>query len=248
MSRYSRDEILIQGLELAHSAPVIQHDMPGNIIQPNAWSIKWLQSALDMFHRVYPFAGDVTSVAITLNAHNVDANLTSDISLYLPIDFIVDVRNGIEAPYGNTTYRLRKINSQLWLDYKIAYQTASGPRALCYAITNKRIKILPLLDTAQLATLYYYALAPEPGPEDAVDFPDEFTLIEYIRLRALEWGRSQGIPPGTGQEYLKKQLAMLRSSGLLQDSEYTFGQLENKQTISESMLRHRNSWMGGWNP
>src|SRR5437773_6888318 len=95
--RYTRDEILIQGIELASSPVIVAHDMPTGTIDINAYSIKWLQNAMDMFHKRYPFSTDVTSTSLTIPAGSSDAYLTATPSKYLPTNFILDVRDGLLA-------------------------------------------------------------------------------------------------------------------------------------------------------
>lgn len=244
-SRYVRDEIISQALDLAASPTVTAHDMPGGVVQPNAYAIKWLQNALDKFHRKYPFSSDIQDVTLTLQANNVDVVVTSDTTLYLPTDFIIDVRNGLEASYNGSSYRLTRKSYQYWLNYKLGNQNTTATRALVYTIINNRIKVLPLLSTAQSATLHYYALATALDANDPVNFPDEWTLIEFVSLKAKEWTRS--IEVGTAEIYLTKQLAGLRSSGLLNEPEYEDGiPLENNQSFNESSLINRNSWMGNY--
>ncbi len=240
-SRYTRDEIISQGLDLAGCSSVSQHDMPGGVVDPNAHAIKWLQNSLDMFHRKYPFSTDIQDIALTLPANSVDSYLTGITpTTYLPSNFILDVRNGIEATLDSRTYRLRRKSYQYWLEYKLGTQNRVVRGALYYTIVNKRIKVLPLLSEAQSAILHYYALPELLKAEDTVSFPDEWSLIEFVRLKALEYVRA--IEPGTAQGYLMKQLSGLRSSGLLNEPEY-----EDAIPIEDSMevsRVDRNSWMG----
>jgi hypothetical protein len=251
-SRYSRDEILLQALDLAHAPTVTTHDIVGNTIQPQAWSIKWLQSALDFLHRMYPFSSGIAEVDLMIPANTDYALLATPpidlrASLYLPSDFILDVRNGIFVTPSNSSvqYNLGRVDYQRWLGAKLAYQNGVSPNPVCYSIAQKRYKILPAPSETLQATAHYFALPPEPGPEDDVEFPDEFTLIEYVKLKAQEWSRSRDVPPGTAQKYLIFQLANLRASGLLNEAEYDGGiPLENNQAIPENNLLTRNAWMG----
>src|SRR6266446_3306877 len=113
--RYTRDEILIQGIELAQTQAIAAHDMPGDTISLNAYSIKWLQNAMDMFHKRYPFSTDVTSTSITIPAGNTDAYLTSDATKYLPLNFILDVKDGVLASVGGKNIRVYRKSFQTWL-------------------------------------------------------------------------------------------------------------------------------------
>lgn len=244
MPRYTRDEIIIQGIELSSSPTLIQHDIPGGIVQENAHSIKWLQNALDFFHRKCPFSTDVQSVSVTIQSNSEDLVLTATPSLYLPADFMLDVRNGIVVESSSGNYRLERKSFQYWLSYRNGLQNATTTTPRMYCIINSRIKVAPLLSSPQACTLWYYALPVEIGPEDYPPFPDEWTLIEFIRIKALEWTRS--IEVGTAQVYFTKQLAGLRAAGLLNDTEYDIPPLENNQVFPEGPggVLGRNAWMG----
>jgi hypothetical protein len=243
MSRYTRDEIISQGLDLAHSPTVTTHDAPGGIIQQNAWSIKWLQNALDFFHRKYPFASDILDVSITIQANSVDAVLTSNTSLFLPLDFVLDVRDGIDVfDQNGRFYPIYRRDYRTWRVLNQTSQGFSGTRANIYTILNNRIKVLPLLSESRVATLHYYALPPVLKNDDVPSFPDEWVLVEFVRLKCLEWVRS--LEPGTAHMYLTRQLAGLRASGLLHEPENESGiPVYNNQTILDGEA-DRNAWMG----
>ncbi len=243
-TRYVRDEIISQGLDLASSPTVSQHDMPGGVVQPNAYAIKWLQNALDMFHRQYPFASDIVTATMTIPVNADDIYVTSLGSTgYLPTDFILDMRNGLFVSIGGRNKQIFRKSFQYWLPQAQSMQNTPQQSPSIYAIANNRIKIAPRVSTALSGTLYYYQLATALGPNDACNFPDEWTLIEFIRLKALEWTRA--IEPGTAQNYFSKQLAGLRSSGLLNEPEYEDGiPIENNQSFTEGMNVNRNTWMG----
>lgn len=243
MSRYSRDEVLIQGLELASSPTVIKHDMPGGTIEPSAYSIKWLQNALDMFHRKYPFSTDVTNVSMYLGVNTYDLVLSSDHSIYLPTDYILDIRHGLLGEINNQKFRVERRGFQTWLQASQFNNNTSVRRPFTYTTVNNRIKIAPQVSEALSLTLWYYALPAALEAEDQVPFPDEWSLIEFIRLKALEWTRS--IEIGTAQAYLTKELGRLRASGLLHETEYDVFPLENNQVLIEGVGGDvRNAWMG----
>jgi len=243
MSHYCRDEILTQGLELAASPTVIQHDMPGGMVASNAWSIKWLQNALDLFHRKYPFSSDIVDVNITIRASNVDLVLSSDLVTYLPTDYIIDVKDGIDITINNQIFFLIRKSYQYWRRYYLTCQNTPSSRPYIYTKINNKIKVLPLLDNPVSGVLHYYSLPSALNPQDPVTFPDEFILIEFVRLKALEWTRAREVPIGTAQQYLVKQLAGLRVSGLLDEPEFEDAvPLNNNQIILDNV--DRNSWMG----
>lgn len=242
MPRYTRDEIITQGIDLSASPTVIQHDMPGGILQPNAYAIKWLQNALDMFHNKFPFSSDVQSVDITFPVGSNDLYLTSDNTLYLPNDYILDVRNGILVEYNNNSFRLNRVGFQEWLNYNLLNQNSPRARPTYYTKINNRFKFTPQVSTALSGTLWYFAMPALLEPNDYPSFPDEYTLIEFIRIKSLEWTRS--IEVGTATMYMNKELARFRAEGLLDNAEYDVAQLENNQVILDGSLVNRNAWMG----
>ena len=167
-SRYTRDEIIVQGLELADVPTCTEDNMPGGIVKENAKAVKWLQNAMDKYHRKYPFSSDVAEVELIAIANDYDLRLSSDLTLYLPEDFILDVEDGIEYP-GNRLYRK---DYQEYLSSRIGLQSRASLRPTIYCIINERIKVLPLVSESLTLTLHYYKLAAALEPEDVVNFPD----------------------------------------------------------------------------
>jgi hypothetical protein len=245
-SRYTRDEIISQALDLAHSPTVSAHDSPEGVLDPNAWTVKWLENALNFFHRLYPFSSDVTQAAMTVGASSTDVLLVTPAlhSLYLPDDFIVDIRNGLFFLVGTREVPLRRVDYQRWLKLKVSYQNIPVNEPLCYTLVQKRYKIIPMVSQTSLLTAHYFALPVSPGPDEFVDFPDEQCLIDFLVLRILEHTRARNVNPGTAQVYLRQQLAGFKAAGLLGRSEYEDGiPLENAHSISE-YTTSLNDWMG----
>ena len=198
-----------------------------------------------MFHRKYPFASDIQNVAVTVQGNNTDLVLASDNTKYLPADFMLDVRDGIVITISNRTFRLKRKSFQYWLSIYNAFlntTTANLSSGGVYTIINNMFKVAPLITAAQAATLWYYALPAVMTASSIPNFPDDWTLIEFVRLKALEWTR--GIDVGVAQIYMQKELARLKSSGLLNDAEYDTIPLENNQVVPNTV--NRNSWMGPW--
>lgn len=248
MPRYTRDEILIQGLELAASPTVSQHDIAGGVIQENAWCIKWLQNALDMFHRKYPFSSDVQSIAMVLPGSSIDLMLDvqgSNRSMYLPDDWILDVRNGLIVTVSNQSFRLKRQSFQYWLNSSLAMQNTNAStlgNGGIYTIINNRIKIAPTVSSSTSITMWYYALPALTEANEYPPFPDEWSLIEFVHLKAKEWTRA--IDVGTAQIYLQRELARFKSEGLLNDTEYESIPIENNQVLLDGSQYNRNNWMG----
>lgn len=225
MNRYTRDEVLHTALDMADIATLNVHERPNGVIMPQAYSINWLQNLLDMFHNRYPFAGEVTKATMCVQAHQEDLLFQSEPGVfpaYLPDDFAIDVTDGLIASYGQGTfYRIKKLSFQPWLRVQTYYrsQQTSQPRVLYYTIISDIIKIVPTIDTSQQVDLWYYRLPPVLQAQDRPRYPDDWTLIEYVRLRALEWVRHPGVPPGTAKAYAEAELSADRQAGLLQKSE-----------------------------
>jgi len=244
VGRYDRDELIAQGLDLAASPTLVAHDMPGGTVDPEAYAIQWLQNALDMFHMRFPFSADVASVGVTFRAGNPDVILSDGTNMYLPSNWIVDVRNGLLMQQSPTqSYRLRRTSFQSWLDRSTL--SPSGLSAGAYCVAQNRLKIVPTVPTQMSGTLWYYALPAPLDAHDSPNFPDPWVLIEFVRFKALEWTRSAD--PGTAQAYMQRQLASLRATGLLNEPEYDVVPLENNQAWRDQTASPY-AWMGRTTP
>ncbi len=242
MARYTRDELLSQALDLAQSPPLDRHDRPGDVIDQNAFSIKWLQSGLDRVHRKFPFSTDIQSVDVVISRNSSDITLLSDTTLYLPTDFILDVKDGIFYKSGTNSIRLKRKSFQFWLSVYNSTLNQNTPVPGCYCIVQNRIKVAPVSINNVSATLWYYALPTTLQANQYPIFPDEWTLIEYVHIKAMEWNHS--IEIGTGQMFLEKELARLKAAGLLNETEYDVVPIENNQVIVNAAIYDRNSWLG----
>jgi hypothetical protein len=258
MNRYTRDEVLHTALDMADVATLEVHDRPDGVILPKAHSIKWLQNMLDMFYNRYPFAGEVVKAAMLVQAHQEDVLLATPPevipgeiapSLYLPHDFAIDVTDGLIIPYGESTfYRVKKIAFQPWLRVQTFYRSAQAPQArvLYYTIINNRIKTVPLIAQSVLADLWYYRLPPVLEANDIPRFPDDWTLIEYVRLRAMEWVRHPAVPIGTAKAYAEAELSADRQAGLLQRSEEDQLPLATYGTAGGDSYNEMYGFLSGW--
>jgi len=65
--------------------------------------------------------------------------------------------------------------------------------------------------------LWYYALPAVLEANDIPDFPVDYTLIEYVRIRAGEW--INRFVPGTARDFAEKEIGALRQSGLNNEPE-----------------------------
>jgi hypothetical protein len=248
MNRFSRDEILQQALDMADTATLNIHDRPDKVIMPHAYSIRWLQQLLDMFHERYPFAIDVTKAPMVIQAGLEDVMVAGELRS-LPEDFSIDVTDGLICSSSDTHfYRVRKIAFQEWLRIQTFYrsQRATQPRVLYYTIINNTIKIVPTLEEPRPAELWYYRLPPVLNAYDKPAGPSDWTLIEYVRLRALEWSHHPAVTPGAAKAYAERELAAERQTGLLQKSEFDKMTLSGFNYLDNAENYGPMGWMGGW--
>ena len=71
VNRLTRDNILIQALDMADLPELDQHDRPtAGTIDSGAFSINWFQRCLDEVHQEFPWSGTVTSAGGTISALN----------------------------------------------------------------------------------------------------------------------------------------------------------------------------------
>src|SRR5207244_1617462 len=134
---------------------------------------------------------------------------------------------------------------QFWLNIYIAMQNTTVStlsQGGVYTIINGRIKIAPSISSSQAITTWYYALPTLTKANEYPPFPDEWSLIEFVHLKAKEW--SIAVDVGTAQMYLQNELSRFKSEGLLNDTEYESIPIENNQVMNDSSLYNRNSWMG----
>lgn len=222
MNRYTRDEILNAALNMASIPTLDARDRPTyvqagtetDVIDTTALSIKWLQEGLDIFHAKFPWAGTVTSAAISITASSQD--------ITLPSDFILDVKHGLLISVSSKFRRLRRNNFQRWLSFDLQYQgSARTPERYTFikgASDNlSKIQITPIPDISYTGKLWYYALPAVLTKNDIPLFPTDHTLVEYIRIRALEWVRAYD--PGTAQTFVENEIARLIRNGLANEPE-----------------------------
>jgi hypothetical protein len=177
-----------------------QKERPGGTIHQNAMSIGWLQDALDYFHRKFPWTGTIASSAVSIVGGTV---------LYaLPTDYTLDVRDGVRIMQSDTKRRLRR-KPLPWLLNRDTTQT--GTPAI-YVVLGTNLRVWPVPDKAYTAELWYYQLPATLDTDDKPIFPDDWTLIEYIRLRGKEFtGEAQ---PGSAMGFAAGIAAGLQKSGL----------------------------------
>lgn len=225
-NRHNRDEILHRALNLADSPSLDEKDRPGGAILDAAITLGFLQDGIDHAYTLFPVAGTIKSVPLTFTA-GVD-------TYSLPTDYLLDYQDGIVL--GDDKARLIKRG---W-SYLVGMGSKSRQYPRVYAVVANQLKVRPIPDTTYTATLYYYSLPSELGPNDVPVFPSSWTLVEYVRLRCMEWLKES--PPGTAMAFMDAQMSKLAKSGQGVEAEpdqipldrHTFGMYD----------ADRDSWMG----
>jgi len=206
-NRLNRDQILSRALDEIDSVALDAHDRPGgSILATTAFSIVWLQDGLDNFHRVFPMAGRLTPLTLTLDPSG---------SLTLPENFIIDVRDGLIIP--DKKVRCLRKGFQDWLNYQLKGVIGAN-EPYYYTRQGRQLLYTPPPRQPVSATLWYYALPSVLDENDKPDFPDDWTLVEYVRLRGMEYIKA--LPPGSAQKYVQESIATLRGSMLMGEPEH----------------------------
>lgn len=240
-NRLTRDNILIQALDMADLPELDQNDRPAGTIVAGAISANWLQRALDEMHQEFPWAGTVTSATGSVTTLNP--------TLFAPADFILDVRNGLWLDVGGATKALIRRNFQDILNYQVVNDQGGTPATGEPSLYAFRNRTLSLDITPQAGgytyTLWYYQLPAVPTAAVIPNFPSDHVLVDFTYLRALEWARK--MPPGAAMKYLREvEIPALRASGLNQEPESDLIPLDPLRFKGAS--RSRNAWMGSTRP
>ena len=220
-NRYVRDELIGIALDQAVLPNLKIHDMPDGVVQPDAYSIQWLQDILDFWYHMVPFSATVDYV--TLNA------VANQDYILLPTDFILDVRNGyvVETVPGDTTSlrRRERVSLQKFINRQLYHQkTTSATYPSFYCIVGddattqqQKLKITPTPSMATQGKLWYYKLPTKLNSNDKPKFPNDYVCIEYVRIRAKEWANI--FEPGTAQKFCDKIVAGMKAAGLMNEPE-----------------------------
>jgi len=238
-NRYTRDQLIIKAITMSQAGNVERHDCPDGVVLPDAYSIGWMQDILDWWYHMFPFSSTVTKVSLNCTAN-------SD-SITLPSDFILDVRNGYHVqrtPGDNLSFqKVFRIPLQKFINRQLYYQGASNIKfPSYYNIQGRIMKIVPTPIISTVGQLWYYKLPTVLGTDDIPDFPNDYVIVEYLRIRALEFVRVHD--PGTAQKFCDKIVGSMKAAGLMnepEDDEIPFDDLVNRPSPG-----HLNtySWMG----
>ena len=218
MNRLDRNTIINRALDLADSSVLDAKDRPSSpTIESDALSITWLQEALDLFAKRFPFSLNLTEASISI-AEN-------DTSFSVPSDFIIDYRNGVILAEDQRRLVRRSLNVIL---NQLVGTSASPVRGVpdMYAVRGTTIKFMPKAQQAYSATLHYYSLPAVIGSTDTPFFPDDYILTHYVWIKAQEWHRV--VPIGTALQYSEDRIKDLQKAGIGLESEPTEIELDRR--------------------
>lgn len=211
INRLQRDQIINRALDLADSSVLDAKDRPSDpTIAAGALSVEWLQEAIDLFSKRFPWSLNITDLPITI-AEN-------DTTISLPSDFILDYKNGIVlAEDAGRVYR-RSLNSVLNAPVGTSASPNRGTPQI-YAVQGTNIKFAPKAIKEFSATLHYYSLPTALTTSEIPSFPDDYILVHYVWIKAQEWHRI--VPIGSALKYAEDRIKDLQKAGLGLEAEST---------------------------
>ena len=214
VNRLTRDNILIQALDMADMPELDQHDRPSVTIDSAAFSINWLQRALDEMHQEFPWASTVTNTTGTITALNVTS--------FAPSDFILDVRDQLHLTVSGSIRRLIRRNMADIIALQArTFQNSSYVTGvpIQYCFTGRDLHLNQTPESGGYAyTLWYYQMPSVLAASTTPAFPSDHVLVNFVYQNALEWGRK--LPAGYAMKHLREvEIPALRTSGLGQEPE-----------------------------
>lgn len=248
-NRYCRDEIISIALNMVQLPNLEIHDMPNGVVMPDAFSIQWLQDILDFWYHLCPFSTTVVKLPLNCTAH-------SD-TVTLPADFIIDVRNGymVQSKPGdvNSYTRTLRLPLQKFITRQLATQTIGSTvtRPFFYCVVGddgniitrrQHMLVTPTPTIATIGQLWYYKVPPVLSELARPQFPNDYILIEYIRIRALEWAHIY--EPGTAHKFCTKVVADMKSAGLMNEPEDDEIPMDELMFTKGDVYNNTYGWMG----
>lgn len=207
MATLTRDVILGRALDMIGAPALNANDRPAGTILPTALSVAWLADFVNLLAEQFPWAQALATAAVTIPTTGIVA---------LPADFILDVRNGLYLlnTQNPTTQnqRLTRTSYQKMLDRLVSVPTIGAPSR--YTVVGNTLKVWKTPDQQYNGQLAYYARPAVASGSTVFAFPDDITLIEYVRIRGLEWVRDPKADPGQALKYGASRIAAFRKAGL----------------------------------
>ena len=244
-NRYTRDELVKIAMDQAQIAAVEAHDAPDGVVQDDAYTVQWLQDIIDFWYHWCPFSATVEADY----SFTISANTTT---VKLPTDFILDVRNGViiqTTDSDNSKKRMIRTPLQKWMNRNLQWQNTTAQYPIFYMVqgyneadNTQNLRIAPASNTDRNAWLWYYKLPSKLTSTSKPRFPNDYVMIEYVKIRILEWARVYEV--GTAQTFCDKILAGMKSAGLMNEPEDDEIPFDNFLYTKEPTLVNTYAWMG----
>ena len=236
MATLTRDVILGRALDMVGAPALNNNDRPVGTILSTALSVGWLSDFVNLLAEQFPWAQAIKTQAVTIPTTGL---------VTLPADFILDVRNGLylmnAANPTTQNQRLTRTSFQKMLDRQVSIPTVGAPSR--YTVLPPTLQVWKTPDITSSGVLAYYARPAVAVGSTIFAFPDDVTLIEYVRLRGLEWIREAKTEAGAALEYAKKRIADFRKSGLGHEPEDDTIPFDRDQFIAQGD-QSSAQWMG----
>lgn len=234
---------------MADIASLDAHDRPTGPIVEHAYSIGWLQDGLDYFHHKWPWAANVKTFTFTTTPSVESYDITA-----APIsvaDFVLDVPDGVNLTVSTNVIR----NLLRWgltdlIKAKSAQNMVDGtpqPNVpLRYVLIPPRLYLFPSPDKAYSVSVWYYSVPVVLADGAKVpQFPSDWVLVEYVRMRASEWARI--MDPGSAKGYADKVIGELQAAGLGTEAGANYIPLDARVFGPQTQVG-REDWMGRTSP
>lgn len=224
-NRMVRDELILTALRMVQLPVLDVEEAPNGVVLQTAKSIDWLQEIIDFWHHLVPFSATIA----------VDQDLSciadSDV-LLLPMDFIVDVRNGyfVQTVPGDfrSFKQTRRLPVPKFMRYRLQFQRNQGavlfPQYYCIVgddndpfSQRQTMYVAPTPTVDTVAKMWYYKLPGRITANQRPKVPNDYVCVEYLRIRMLEWAHL--FEPGTAQKFCDKIVSGMRAGGLMNEPE-----------------------------
>ena len=194
----------------------------------------WLQDMVWWFQAEFPWAQLATTAT--------GAMVAGTATITPPSDFILDLKDGLLVTVNSVQRRMQRVGLQNLISYSLSHTTSAAP--MVYAVQGATIRMSPTPDQAYTYTLWYYQRQAALTGAAVPTFPSDLVLVEYIRIKALEWIRA--VPPGAALGYANSRVTEMRKSGLGYEAESDTIPLDTRSFIPGAGSRGENStgWMG----
>jgi len=202
----TRDQILIQALDMLDNPELDKHDRPAGTIATGAFSTNWLQRGVDKFLEEFPWQSSILTTTAVLDSTGV---------VVMPADFLKVLRDGVLIP--SEGFRVRERGWQEYLDARAANYPPGPPQIYVMRGTAMFLYPRPASSKPFDAEIWYHRRPGVLAASTVSEFPSDSLLIDFVRLRGLEWLRL--LPPGSAEKWANDRITELRVSGLAGEPE-----------------------------